>query len=53
MFIQASSFPGLGGGDTDNLSRGTGFQEAPEVEEEALQVSDPSLLLPHVFSLFF
>lgn len=37
--------PGVGEGDTDNLSRGTGFQEAPEVEEEALQVSDPRLLL--------
>ena len=45
--------PSRGWGDTDNLSWGTGFQEAPEVEEEALQVSDPRLLLPHVFNLFF
>ena len=45
--------PSRGWGDTDNLSWGTGFQEAPEVEEEALQFSDPCLLLPQVFGFFF
>ncbi|XP_044802238.1 uncharacterized protein LOC123334528 [Bubalus bubalis] len=35
-----------------NLSRGTGFQEAPEVEEEALQLSNPRLLPPQVPGVF-
>ena len=35
-----------------NLSRDTGFQEAQEVEEEALQLSNPCLLPPQVLSVF-
>ena len=54
---QASSFPGLGGAQMTglcavNLSRDTGFQEAPEVEEEALQLSTPRLLPPQVLGVF-
>ena len=54
---QASSFPGLGGAQMTglcavNLSRDTGFQEAQEVEEEALQLSNPCLLPPQVLSVF-